>query len=597
MEVKVKNREWVKNAAIIFLAVLLVLTFFSNTWMNRSLPEVATQSVTSGSITARVRGTGTVAANGSHQVKATENREIRAVMVKAGQEVSTGDVLFVLGQGEASELEQAQEQLRSLQVSYQRAAAGSSGGGNYAADELRIKAAKEDMERSGAKLRALEEKAQEDLPTAQRDAAQQLVDSKQEALDAATDTLTEKQEALDEAQSILESYQSTYDSMYSSALYDVSQKEADAPAAEALYNAAAERYNSDPSAENLEAMEAAKAAWDAAEDAILSAKAYMDNLETTEIHSKLEAQKSAVTTAQADVDAAQADAETLQAELNAAAEDLGHWQDIIDQILAAGPDSDDYIAAKEAYSDDCIYYQDLVASLESKRAADARSAAQTGIELMDIAQQIEKAKAKVESLSGGDDNMITAKVSGTVQSISCTSGDTKLKGDILCTIEVPDMGHTLSISVTNEQARRLRVGDVGSVSNYYWGSQITCTLTSIQVDPKNPQNNKLLTFDVDGDVSTGQEITVSVGQKSASYDVIIPNSAIRSDSNGSFVLAVESRNSPLGNRYVARRVSVEVLAADDANSAVTADLGYGDFVITTSSAPVKNGELVRLADA
>ena len=56
---KVKNRDWVKNAALVFLSVLLVLTFFSNTIMNRSLPEVATQNVTSGSIVARVRGTGT----------------------------------------------------------------------------------------------------------------------------------------------------------------------------------------------------------------------------------------------------------------------------------------------------------------------------------------------------------------------------------------------------------------------------------------------------------------------------------------------------------------------------------------------------------
>ena len=43
MEFKPKNRDWVKNVSIIFLSVLLVLTFFSNTWMNRSLPEVATQ--------------------------------------------------------------------------------------------------------------------------------------------------------------------------------------------------------------------------------------------------------------------------------------------------------------------------------------------------------------------------------------------------------------------------------------------------------------------------------------------------------------------------------------------------------------------------
>ena len=37
------RRDWVKNAIIIFLAVLLVLTFFSNTIMNYSLPEVAAQ--------------------------------------------------------------------------------------------------------------------------------------------------------------------------------------------------------------------------------------------------------------------------------------------------------------------------------------------------------------------------------------------------------------------------------------------------------------------------------------------------------------------------------------------------------------------------
>ena len=120
MEYKPKNRDWVKNAAIIFLSVLLVLTFFSNTWMNRSLPEVATQSVTSGSITAKVRGTGTVTAVGTNTVKATETREIRAVMVKSGQKVEAGDVLFVLGQGDATALEAAQETLRQLELSYQR---------------------------------------------------------------------------------------------------------------------------------------------------------------------------------------------------------------------------------------------------------------------------------------------------------------------------------------------------------------------------------------------------------------------------------------------------------------------------------------------
>ena len=95
METKVKNREWVKDAAIIFLVVLLILTFFSNTIMNRTLPEVATAEVTNGAIVAKVRGSGTVTANGKHQVKAKEIRTIRSVMIKAGQEVNAGDVLFV----------------------------------------------------------------------------------------------------------------------------------------------------------------------------------------------------------------------------------------------------------------------------------------------------------------------------------------------------------------------------------------------------------------------------------------------------------------------------------------------------------------------
>lgn len=158
------------------------------------------------------------------------------------------------------------------------------------------------------------------------------------------------------------------------------------------------------------------------------------------------------------------------------------------------------------------------------------------------------------------------------------------------------MGYTLAFSVTNDQAARLRVGDTATVSNYYWGTQINATLESIRVDPKNPQTNKLLTFSVTGDVNAGAELTISVGQRSANYETVVPKSAVRNDSNGYFVLKVESKNSPLGNRYLARRVSVEILAQDDASCAVTGDLGWGDYVITTSSAPLKNGDLVRLTD-
>ena len=97
-------------------------------------------------------------------------------------------------------------------------------------------------------------------------------------------------------------------------------------------------------------------------------------------------------------------------------------------------------------------------------------------------------------------------------------------------------------------------------------------------------------------MTAGQSLNISVGQKSANFDYIVPNSAVREDSNGKFILIVESKSSPLGNRYVATRVDVEVLASDDKQTAVNGGLYGYEYVITTSSAPVEAGKLVRLAD-
>lgn len=68
------RRDWVKNAIIIFLAVLLVLTFFSNTIMNYSLPEVAAQYPQSTTLTTKIRGSGTVESAQSYNVTVQETR-------------------------------------------------------------------------------------------------------------------------------------------------------------------------------------------------------------------------------------------------------------------------------------------------------------------------------------------------------------------------------------------------------------------------------------------------------------------------------------------------------------------------------------------
>ena len=540
MDVKVKNRGWVKNAAIIFLAVMLVLTFFSNTFMNHSLAEVATQSVTNGSITAKVRGTGTVESNGSYQVKAGATREIRAVMVKEGQEVNQGDVLFVLGEGPSEELDAATENLRQLQLSYQRTAVNMPSF-DYSLDERNIEKAKETLASAQAAENsakaALEQNA--NVPEAELKAAQARLDSANQAL---TDARAELQTRYDAAM--------------------ILRDQAQARLQELLNNKPEEpEEGSEEDSSYQQQLAAAQAELDAANALLESLDPSVDPT---------------VKAAQAEADAAQ---EALDAILN-----------------RAGPYAESYnqaVEARKAAEDELFT---LEYNLNQTKIQNNKTAAAAALELQDMAQQIEKAKKQLAELSGGEDNQVTANVGGIIESIAYTAGSTAPKDEVLCTIQVPDMGYSLSFSVTNEQARRLRVGDSASVTNYYWGSEITATLTNIKTDPKNPQTSTLLTFDLSGDVNAGSELTISVGQKSQNYEIIIPNSAIRTDSNGSYVLTVEAKNSPLGNRYIAQRVDIEVVAADDVNSAVTGDLSYGDFVITTSNKPVQKGDQVRMAD-
>jgi len=59
---------------------------------------------------------------------------------------------------------------------------------------------------------------------------------------------------------------------------------------------------------------------------------------------------------------------------------------------------------------------------------------------------------------------------------------------------------------------------------------------------------------------------------------------------------VRSKSTPLGNRYSVERVDVDVLAADDNNSAVKGMLTTGEFVVITSTAPLSSGDDVRLPE-
>lgn len=599
MEFKPKNREWVKNAAIAFLAVLLVLTFFSNTFMNRSLPEVATVGVTDGSIVAKVRGTGTVKANGAHEVKLTQTREVRSVMVRVGQEVNAGDTLFVLGAGDSEELESAKEALRDMQYAYQKAAI-SMPNFNYRAEQLALERAAK-AQNEAASAYDIAAKAYEDAKKTLGGSDQQVMEQVELArkkMEAAQANYAAVQASYDQnyvqLSSVVAAWQNRVNELSAQQEIKPIPTTEPSPTAPPTFPpdpSSSPEIQSSPSVESLSAGELG------GRIALLSSVSSMDPGQCDD----LELARQYLASAQAELAAFVSTNRTTLDEAKSAYEDararydaLKAQGDKINYQLLPYKEALDRAGAKLDEAN--IAYDEANTNLIIKQQNDNKTLTVAGIDLQQQAEKIKLQQEKVKMLSGEAGDEVKANVTGTVTSIGCTSGDTVTKDTVMCTIEVPDSGYTLSFSVTNDQAQRLRPGDTATVSNYYWGKEIVAKLATIATDPKNPQTNKLLTFDVSGDVSSGTELSISVGQKSANYDVIVPKSAIRSDSNGSFVLAIQAKSSPLGNRYIAKRVSVEVLASDDENAAVVAELGWGDYVITTSNAPVKAGDQVRMAE-
>ena len=642
---KIKRREWVKTAAIVFLSVLLVLTFFSNTIMNRSLPEVAAQYVSSGSINARIRGTGQVSANESYDVTLSQTRKIRSVMVKVGQQVTAGDTLFILEADESDELKQAQKTLEDMELNYQKSLITLSNGNStedrgvqklqnayneaLAAyrlysnmDPSQLKLALEKAKAQYTELQRYAEDVAKELASAQQDLADaeaaaagveaQIADLEQEiescsatisGLNAAMDTLNRDKYIHEGNYSELADYATYYDTGNATPSIRMAAYAEDPATLNRILTAAGQPELSEDKLKELSEAYSVLTKDLAAVTDLLGKDPITGGVnDEINLQKLYDAVKSAAekktTELENETQRMQREIESLQKSTGAVTLLKQKVEEYTTMSQRAQRDAEDQQAVVEKYQSGVSAGETLKAAQEALEDAvfQANLGSTDSLDIQAAKKAIEEQKKVVEELTQqADGQEVVANVSGTISAINVTAGNTAGAETALASITVADRGYTVKISVTTEQARQVRVGDTAQVTNYYWGD-ISATLENIASDPQSMGKNKLLIFRINGDgVEAGTNLTLSIGQKSANYDCLVPNSAIRSDSNGSFVLVVTAKSSPLGNRYVATRADIQVLASDDTMSAVSG-LANGDFVITTSTKPIEAGNQVRLVD-
>ena len=642
-----KRREWVKTAAIIFLTIMLLLTFFSNTIMNYSLPEVSAKYVQSGSLSEQIRGTAAVEAAQQYEVKYTgASRVVQAVEVKQGDTVEKGQVLLRFEEGESPDLQQAQSDLEAKQDEYRTKLLDA--GVDYSTDELSIKNLQEDIARLKESLggsddylkkldeqKALEDKINdltkqsneltkeskafedelthitEQLTALSSDDYESLDDvyskelsplydnvvkykAEKEKYDKKVEQITKElgkevtNEDIINKQAEIEKLQSQLSSLnqkYLDALFDdkadiisINQSISDTntdlgKARSELY----ELYNKQTTSNLIsQKLKTATNNQTTFTNSFTNAENKL-NLKKIEVSKKLNAEKKSVK-AKADkknneLDDVKAEIEDVKLDKTQADADL----ETINSIESKERDLESQRLALQKKQKD-----DLVAAGKDDIATEALQR-----DIKRLEEKVEKLKADA---AGGE---ITAQVAGVISSMKIVAGETLESGTSVASIEMTEKGYTASFSVTLDQAKKVKVGDNADIQ-YFWGGEAQAKLTQIKADQSDSQKKQLV-FDVTGDVTPGQSLQLVLGGKGQPYECIIPNNAIKEDSNGKFVLTVVAKSSPLGNRYIAKRADITVLASDGVNTAVTGVV-QSDFIISTSTKPINAGDQVRLVD-
>ncbi len=678
---KINKKDIIKNVAIALLIVLLILTFFSNTFLNMSLPEVSAQYPKYSTLSTAVKASGVIRANDSYNVifeadakqDLTQSRKVTSVYYKEGDMVEKDAVIMTLASGNSSQLDDLISQYNSLKSQYDLSKLDD----NITAlqNNQTISSALDEINKAKENLNKL--RGQYDIAVKGGDLSGVLKEELKE-LQKKYDELTERSTELSSLISELEADISAAKSAlkqsgitYEDLQPELTRNQGDYIRAESEFT----RINSEVESLQQQVSDLSNQIADMTEayqitgviaslnneietirqqmaqstdiDEIMSLQdqlsdkrseleeqymklniigmdtvdeitLYSYNRQLSELQKTLEKKREELSVVSENYNLAKNaydstktlyestsnlsanekklsetkseynEAEAQLKELNKSISDLNQKIDSNEtlnpeDIATSIKDTENNIREMEAQ------YQITVASINRSNEATRKEREETLKQIDDLSKKIENYQTAPSTTE------ITAPISGKIVSINVVPGNLVTSGDSVASIDIAEKGYTCEITMSSDEARRVQVGATCTVVNSWWYSNVNAVVTNIRSDAASQGRQRIVTISVTGDVYDGQNINFQIGNNSEYYSSVLPNSAIRDDNDGKFVLVVESVSTPLGTKYTARRVAISVIASDDTQSAVSG-LNGGEFVITNATSPVSDKQQVRLTD-
>ena len=541
MSENTKKRTWVTKLIIGFVAVLVLLTFFSNTIMNLFIPKVAGKRVTGGTLSYTNSATAPVEPVTGYKIKGIEGRTVEEVMVGEYDMVKKDEVLIKFKAIEdQSALEALKKELKELEREESYASRTPSET-DYASLKLSVSQAEDQLKQ-----------AKDQLSKAK---------NKSDIIKKAEKTIRENKEKLPGLSSEVDKASGTVEELGKKD--DELTGEIETREKRLKKIEPADGSEPDPSVA----------------DEIKKLKKEISDLKKDQKENKSKLDKASK-------------------RLQTASKKYSDCESAIQKAEGTLEEAKSLPSVSEAKSS--VEAAESALSSAKKMLSNARTNDGIAKDRADDAStdrqdQIKELKSKIEAMEKGyNTEDLRSPVDGTVYSILAGEGD-KTEEDSVLMIVVPDSTeYTVTFEFDAKSAANLNVGMEISTDTYWVEG---CKILSIKPAPDDPREKRLVKCEIKAEiVFPGELVTGYLGRSNTSYDNLVPAGAVYEDNNGSFVYVIDETKSPFGNTYKVRRVDVDVEATDGATSAIMGEDIESSLIVVRSDEALENGQRVRLED-
>ncbi len=549
---KKKSRKWIIKAIIIFLVAMGILTFFSNTIMNMTLTQVSTMQIYGSTLSSINKTSGIVQASEQKEIKAPGNITIDKVMTNLYGNVEEGEVLAVLkSPEEKTELEEKKKLLeeKKKNIEYENRTP------NRPTDYYDMESSVEIAQKTLSDARKqLEQVRNKETLVNQGKANIADIDKRISQMNVDKGALeTKKQDAEGRRDEAYESLPGLNDALLQAQI-DLNGCISDPD---------------DPMFDANRLASCTKAVKDA-QDAVNSM-----NDSYQKFYNEAIEYANKITAKDAEIQKLEGEKEKIQAEL-LTLESLPKLEDAEKAVR----DAEHSLTQSQNALTDARTNE----SITNDKAKDSKEAQDK--ELADLEKEIKELEEFYAITE------IKAPISGFVVQCNVSRDQQVSKDEVMFVIADMEAGFYIECPVERKTAETMYSGM--EIRTDYCDSAF---VDSIRPDPSNPMESSIVKINVTGSwLWPGTtEVSCTISTSNRQYENVVPKGAVQQDTEGYFIYVLVTKNSPLGERYIARKVPVKVIAEDATSCAIEgAGISY-QYCIVRTEKPITNGEQVRLA--